>query len=138
MTQLAHKSAVQEKHLATAGDEDLHPVQWGIVSTGCWSSAGGDISIGPSWYWSAGEMATLVLLTWPPFLASVGTMEVILDTWSELRDLVDRVEFVAVDIEFDDWLVDLVLLDVLLSQASNTLGQSGEGSIVVTSVFWNL
>ena len=65
-------------------------------------------------------------------------MEVMLDTWSELRDLVDRVEFVAVDIEFDDWLVDLVLLDVLLSQASNTLGQSGEGSIVVTSVFWNL
>ena len=57
-------------------------------------------------------------------------MEVRLDTWSELRDLVDRVEVVAVDIELDDWLVDLVLLDVLLSQALNTLGQSGEGSIV--------
>jgi len=60
-------------------------------------------------------------------------MEVRLDTWSELRDLVDRVEVVAVDIELDDWLVDLVLLDVLLSQASKTLGQSGEGSIVVAS-----
>jgi len=59
-------------------------------------------------------------------------MEVRLDTWSELRDLVDRVEVVAVDIELDDWLVDLVLLDVLLSQASNILDQSGEGSIVVT------
>jgi len=39
---------------------------------------------------------------------------------------------VVVDIVLDDWLVDLVLLDVLLSQASNILDQSGEGSIVVT------
>ena len=132
MTQLAHNSAVQEKHFATAGEADLQPVQWGMVSTGCCSSAGGDINIGPSWYWSVGEMATFVLLTGPPFLASEGTMEVRLDTLSELRDLVDRVEVVAVDIELDDWLVDLVLLDVLLSQASNILDQSGEGSIVVT------
>jgi len=60
-------------------------------------------------------------------------MEVRLLTWSKLRDLVDLVEFVVTDIELDDWLVDLVLLEELLSQASNTLGQSGEGSIVVAS-----
>ena len=59
-------------------------------------------------------------------------MEVMLSIWFELWDLVDLVdEDVLADIELDVWLVDLVLLDVLLSQASNTFGQSGAGSIVL-------
>ena len=65
-------------------------------------------------------------------------MEVRLNIWFELWDLVDLVEEddVLADIE-DDWDVDLVLLDVLLlSQASNTLGHSGTGSIVVVDLSW--
>jgi hypothetical protein len=43
-------------------------------------------------------------------------MEVMLSIWLELWDLVDLVdEDVLADIEIEDWLVDLVLLDVLLS-----------------------
>ena len=61
-------------------------------------------------------------------------MEVMLSIWFELWDLVDLVdEDVLADIELDVWLVDLVLLDVLLSQASNTFGQSGAGSIVLVN-----
>jgi len=47
MTQLAQRRAEQEKQLATAGDEDLHPVQCGDES-GDWS-AGGEISMEPDW-----------------------------------------------------------------------------------------
>jgi len=51
-------------------------------------------------------------------------------TWSELLDLVERVEAVEADIELEH-LAELELLPVLLlSQASNTFCQSGAGSIV--------
>ena len=49
ITQLAQRSAEQEKQFATAGDEDLQPVQWGTPRSWAWS-AGGDINIGPAWW----------------------------------------------------------------------------------------
>jgi len=47
MTQLAQRRAEQEKQLATAGEEDLQPVQAGPEGSGL-GSAGGDISMGPT------------------------------------------------------------------------------------------
>ena len=76
----------------------------------------------------------VVSIPWLPFLASLGTMVLRRPTWSELLDLVERVEAVEVDIELEH-LIDLELLPVLLSQASNTLGQSGAGSIV-DYIYW--
>ena len=65
MTQLAQRSAEQEKQLATAGEEDLQPVHAGpetrvtkldserieLIPVGSGlASAGGDISMGPTWW----------------------------------------------------------------------------------------
>ena len=93
MTQLAQSKEEQLKQLATAGEADLHPVQWGAVSTRPpRSSAGGEINIGLSWY-LATEEGREVGSAGFPFLASLGTMEVILRMgWVLDWDLVDLLE----------------------------------------------
>ena len=90
MTQFAQSKEEQLKQLATAGEADLHPVQWGAVSTSPpRSSAGGEINIGLSWYFST-EEGREVGSAGLPFLASLGTMEVILRIgWVKDWDLVD-------------------------------------------------
>ena len=77
MTQLAQSKEEQLKQLATAGEADLHPVQCGVVSTSPRFSAGGDISMGLSWLFSMVD-GREVGGVGPPFLASLGTMEVML------------------------------------------------------------
>ena len=75
MTQLAQSKEEQLKQFATAGEADLHPVQWGAVSTRPpRSSAGGEINIGLSWYFST-EEGREVGSEGLPFVASLGTME---------------------------------------------------------------
>ena len=93
MTQFAQSKEEQLKQLATAGEADLHPVQWGAVSTSPpRSSAGGEINIGLSWYFST-EEGREVGSAGLPFVASLGTMEVILRIgWVKDWDLVDLLE----------------------------------------------
>jgi len=89
MTQFAQSKEEQLKQLATAGEADLHPVQWGAVSTSPTSSAGGEINIGLPWYFST-EEGREVGSAELPSLASLGTTEVILRIgWVQDWDLVD-------------------------------------------------
>ena len=98
-TQLAQSSEGQEKQFATAGEEDLQPVQWRVILVGS-SSPGGDIRRDPV---VKSPSSSLELLTAGPSAEDSPDPEScsISDPLEDLADLLESVVDVVDMFEFE-------------------------------------